>query len=49
MNDAVEMITYKFQENNITVKLVDDFLSTSLTEIVIELSVNLKTIFNSEV
>ena len=47
MNDAVEITTNQFQQN-ISIKLADDYLSTLLTGNVMKFSVGLTKIFNSE-
>ena len=47
MNDAVEMTTNQFQQN-ISIKLADDYLSTLLTGNVMKFPVDLTKIFNSE-
>ena len=46
MNDAVEMTANQFQQN-ISIKLADDYLSTLLTGNVMEIPVDLTIIFNS--
>ena len=46
MNDAVEMTTNQFQQN-ISIKLADDYLSTLLTENIMKFPVDLPKIFNS--
>ena len=48
MNDAVEMTTNQFQQN-ISIKLADDYLSTLLTGNVTKFPVDLTKIFNSVV
>ena len=46
MNDAVEMTTNQFQQN-ISIKLADDYLNTIVTENVMTFPVDLTKIFNS--
>ena len=46
MNDAVEMTTNQFQQN-ISIKLADDYLSTLLTRNIMKFPVGLTKIFNS--
>ena len=46
MNDAVEMTINRFQQN-ISIKLANDYLSTLLTGIVMKFPVDLTQIFNS--
>ena len=46
MNDAVEMTTNKLQQN-ISIKLADDYLRTLLTWNVMKFPVDLAKIFNS--
>ena len=46
MNDAVEMTANQFQQN-ISIKLADDYLNTLLTGNVMEFPVDLTIIFNS--
>ena len=46
MNDALEMTASQFQQN-ISIKLTDDYLSTLLTGNVIKFPVDLTKIFNS--
>ena len=46
MNDAVEMTTNQFQQN-ISIKLADDYLSTLLTGNVMKFSVDMTKFFNS--
>ena len=46
MNDAVEMTTNQFQQN-ISIKLADDYLSTLLTGNVTKFPVDITKIFNS--
>ena len=48
MNDAVEMTTNQFQQN-ISIKLADDYLSTLLTGNVMEFPVDLTKNFNSAI
>ena len=46
MNDAVEMTINQFQQN-ISIKLADDYLSTLLTGNFMKLPVDLTKFFNS--
>ena len=46
MHDAVEMTTNQFQQN-ISIKLTDDYLSTLLAENFMKFPVDLTKIFNS--
>ena len=46
VNDAVEMTVNQFQQN-ISIKLADDYLSTGLTGNVMKFPVDLTKIFNS--
>ena len=46
MNDAVEMTTNQYQQN-ISINLADDYLSTFLTGNVMKFPVDLTNVFNS--
>ena len=46
MNDAVEMTTNQFQQN-ISIKIADDYLSTLLTGNIMKFPVDLTKNFNS--
>ena len=47
MNDAVEMTTNQFQQN-ISIQLADNYLSTLLTGNIRKFSVDVTKIFNTE-
>ena len=47
MNDAVEMTANQFQQN-ISVKLADDYLSTLLTGNVMKFPIDLTTAYNTK-